>query len=90
MTFKEALEIELEAIRVMLEQKNIRYGNSAMNPLRIFSSADPEEAINVRIDDKLSRIKNTGEAGNDEDTLLDLIGYLVLKRIVRRLRGKDA
>lgn len=62
--------------------KNRAYGNSALDPIRVFSKADPISAIDVRIDDKLSRIKRGGV--NQEDTELDLIGYLVLRRIARR------
>lgn len=39
----------------MLLAKNAAYGNSALEPVRIFSKADPTEQIRVRIDDKLSR-----------------------------------
>jgi len=61
------------------------YGDSAVNPVRIFSKASAEEQINVRIDDKLSRILRGEEIENvPEDTELDLIGYLILKRVLRR------
>lgn len=73
---------ECDAINAMLLAKNQAYGNSAMDPLRIFSQASPEEQILVRIDDKLSRLKRGASAG--EDVVQDLIGYLVLLRIVRR------
>lgn len=61
--------------------KNKSYGNSAANPLRIFSQADPIEQINVRIDDKLSRLMR-GTAYPGDDTELDLMGYLALKRAI--------
>ena len=70
--------------RVLLE-KNRTYGNSALDPVRIFSRADPVEQLNVRIDDKLSRIARGSEYAGD-DTELDLIGYLVLRRVARALR----
>jgi hypothetical protein len=70
----------------MLVEKNKSYGNSAINPLRIFSSASTIEQINVRIDDKLSRIAR-GYVFDDEDTELDLIGYLILKRCAIRARA---
>jgi hypothetical protein len=69
--------------RVLLE-KNCAYGNSALDPLRIFSRADPVEQLNIRIDDKLSRIARGHEFAGD-DTELDLIGYLVLRRVARTL-----
>lgn len=66
-------------ITEMLLNKNVAYGNSALNPIRIFSEADDMEQLNVRIDDKLNRIKNKKiyAGDNDED---DLIGYLLLKK----------
>ena len=72
---------ECEAIADMLVAKNRRYGNSALEPLRVFSRADAREQILVRIDDKLSRIRN--QHGDDEDAVLDLIGYLVLLRLAQ-------
>jgi hypothetical protein len=42
---------------------------------------DSIEAIKVRIDDKLARIKNKGLNDKTEDTLMDLIGYLILLKI---------
>ena len=83
MTFEEALNIELEAVKIKLQQKNIQYGNSALQPLRIFSKASPDEQLNVRIDDKLSRIRNN--EFDNEDSILDLLGYLILKRIRNRI-----
>jgi len=67
----------------ILLQKNKEYGDSAINPVRIFSSVDSIEQINVRIDDKLSRIKNKKSKVIKEDTELDLIGYLILKRVAK-------
>jgi len=73
---------ECEKIRDMLLAKNAAYGDSALSPMRIFSKANAEEQILVRIDDKLSRLGRGNEAG--EDAVLDLIGYLVLLRVARR------
>lgn len=67
----------------LLIAKNVSYGNSALNPTRIFSKSSLEEQILVRIDDKLSRISRGSEYPGD-DTLEDLIGYLVLLLVSRR------
>jgi len=69
-----------EEIKEILLEKNRCYGDSALNPLRIFSNANVIEQLNVRIDDKLSRIQR-GSEYKDDDTELDLIGYLILKRV---------
>lgn len=82
-----AIAEECDQLREFLLEKNRRYGNSALRPLRIFSGASADEQINVRLDDKLSRIRNSRETGEAdiEDAELDLIGYLILKRVQRRL-----
>lgn len=64
------------ALGEMLLEKNAAYGDSALNPLRVFSRADAAEQIRVRIDDKLSRLARGSDAG--EDVIGDLLGYLVL------------
>ena len=76
---------ECLALANMLVAKNRAYGNSALDPLRIFSKADPAEQIRVRIDDKLSRLARGQAAG--EDVELDLMGYLVLLRVARKMGG---
>tara|TARA_X000000368_G_scaffold124168_2_gene97388 strand:- start:400 stop:726 length:327 start_codon:yes stop_codon:yes gene_type:complete len=69
-------------IKELLLYKNKQYGDSALNPSRIFSKASAVEQILVRIDDKLNRIKKgAGLVANDEDVIQDLIGYLVLLKI---------
>jgi hypothetical protein len=83
MDFRESLGLVLEEIEQMLLAKNAAYGNSALDPLRVFSQASPEEQIRVRIDDKLKRLQNQ-TPWDAEDTELDLIGYLILLRISRK------
>jgi len=68
-------------IKTLLLLKNKAYGDSALEPVRIFSKNSSIDGLLVRIDDNLSRIKNTGVSSASEDTLMDLIGYLVLLKI---------
>lgn len=82
-TMSQAIISECADITAMLLQKNQAYGDSAANPVRIFSKASPIEQINIRIDDKLSRLLRGHEYPGD-DTELDLIGYLILKRSIQR------
>jgi len=71
-----------DQIKELLISKNQKYGDSALNPSRVFSKASPVEQLLVRIDDKLSRIQSgAGLLANDEDVIMDLIGYLVLLKI---------
>jgi len=74
--------VECLDIAEMLIKKNISYGNSALDPVRIFSKADPKEQLMVRLDDKLSRIKNQESFPGDND-IDDLIGYLILLKVAK-------
>lgn len=67
-------------IAEMLIEKNKSYGNSALEPLNCFYKGDALTSIKVRIDDKLSRIMRGNEYGQ-EDTVKDLLGYLVIYMI---------
>lgn len=66
----------------ILVDKNAAYGNSALDPVRVFSRASTEEQILVRLDDKLSRLQRGSEYPGD-DTITDLVGYLVLLLVAR-------
>ena len=83
----ELIDVECQNLAEMLKSKNRQYGNSFADPVRIFSKATPEEGLRIRIDDKLSRIARGDDAG--EDTVLDLIGYLVLLRVLHRAGDKS-
>ena len=72
-----------EDIKTLLLEKNLKYGNSAVEPINVFSKLDNAAAICARIDDKLSRIANSGLNDATEDTLDDLIGYMILLKIAR-------
>ena len=65
----------------LLKEKNKAYGNTALNPTNIFSKLNATEAICARIDDKLARIGNKGINDETEDTVDDLIGYLLLLKM---------
>lgn len=69
-----------DELKELLLEKNRKYGDSALNPVRVFSQASPLEQLKVRLDDKLSRIRNAQD-DEDEDVLTDLIGYVVLYKV---------
>jgi len=68
----------LDEVKEMLMAKNRKYGNSATNPIRAFSKADPIEQIRVRMDDKISRLVRSKSNEDDEDVPADLLGYLTI------------
>jgi hypothetical protein len=74
--------VVIDEIKELLLSKNRKYGDSALNPVRVFSKSDPLEQIRVRLDDKLSRLRNQAE-DEDEDVINDLIGNLVLYKIAQ-------
>ena len=71
------------SIAHMLIEKNIAYGDSALNPVRIFSKADPAEQLRVRIDDKIIRLMKCTEYIDDNNNK-ELIRYLVLLKITKK------
>lgn len=77
--FHEKVIAVLKGVEELLVEKNDSYGDSALNPARIFSKADSVEQLKVRIDDKLTRVQRGNDYG--EDTITDLIGYLTLLKI---------
>jgi hypothetical protein len=88
-TTQNSIKWTCNEIRDLLVSKNKAYGDSAISPDNIFSKLDNAQAICARIDDKLSRIKNNGLDDATEDTLDDLIGYLILLKIART-RGSNS
>ena len=79
--FHEEVHDVLQDIEDLLVAKNEKYGNSALEPLGVFSQLSAKSGLLVRIDDKLKRIKNGSLDKDDEDVVNDLIGYLVLLKI---------
>lgn len=88
---------ECRALRNLLLAKNEEYGNAALAPMRVFSRLPPIEQIKVRIDDELTRVREmmerVGEHGAPmlivEDTVQDLLGYLVLMRVEQAIEYEE-
>ena len=81
---QQAIAAECDALKAFLLEKNRKYGDSALHPRRFLSRANAVEQLKVRIDDKLNRLCNAA-ADEDEDVVLDLIGYLVILRVAAKL-----
>lgn len=62
-----------KGVAELLEYKNKQYGNSALNPIKVFGG---KSKVGYRADDKISRIQNSPELRKNDVT--DLIGYLML------------
>jgi hypothetical protein len=81
---EQKLDEVLTRIKTMLLAKNAAYGNSAFKPISIFAKGNPIEQIDTRIDDKLNRIAH-GHEYHGDDTIMDLIGYLILRIVVAEI-----
>ena len=78
-----AIRDECDELCRLLVMKNRAYGNSALDPVRVFSKSDNVEQLRVRIDDKLSRFVRGHEYMGDSD-IDDLMGYLILLKIAMK------
>lgn len=78
-----------DEIKRLLLAKNHKYSNSlhrqpSENPL---FEIDSITGIKARINDKMNRIKQTGLNDDTEDTLDDLIGYLIHLKIAYQIKS---
>jgi hypothetical protein len=67
-----------------LVEKNHKYGNSAFEPMTVFSQASAEEKLRIRQEDKLKKIV-TGSNLKDEDAEQDFVGYHFLIKALKYL-----
>ena len=89
MNTESKIKSKCKSLEKLLLSKNEAYGNSALEPLNVFSEANAVAGIKMRIDDKLKRIKNAGLVDATEDTLKDLAGYLILLMIAKDNASND-
>lgn len=76
----ELIVFECEALKNMLLDKNVAYGDAVHQRGPLFD-VDPILGIQARINDKLRRLQNKGINDLTEDSISDLIGYLIHLRI---------
>lgn len=89
---EEHIEDICSEICEMLCEKNRSYGDSAVNPQRVFASPSISavELINIRLDDKINRLKQGNGNHFREDVEADIMGYLILKRVALRIEQEKA
>ena len=75
---------ECNRIKDLLVRKNTDYNNSLYAKAPLFD-IDPKIGLMARINDKLNRLKQVGLDDHTEDSLDDLIGYLIHLRIAYKL-----
>lgn len=74
--FNSIKRLVLDSISDVLIEKNKRYGNAALEPINVFYKGNATTSIAIRMDDKLSRIKNSNEIRKND--MFDLLGYAFL------------
>jgi hypothetical protein len=90
-TFTTELAETVNEIFLMLCEKNTAYGNSALEPVRVFklsrlaNRAPLTSAERAEFFAAFVRVFNPADASG-EDAQLDLIGYLILLRMAGRAK----
>ena len=89
MNTKDKIKLKCQQLEKLLVRKNDAYGDSALEPMGVFSSANASSGIKIRLDDKLKRIANAGLVEDTEDTLIDIAGYIILLMIAKDNESND-
>ena len=78
-TTQEKIQTLFSNFKDFLQEKNKRYGDSVINPVKVFSKVEPENKACIRLDEKLQRIINSDELRKND--VSDTFGYLALLMI---------
>jgi hypothetical protein len=79
----------LGAMKDLLLYKNQKYGDSAINPKKIFYKGDSTNSILIRLDDKIGRIMSNTEEKPRVNDVCDIIGYCTLLLISMGVTAED-
>lgn len=74
--FNELKNSVLNSVSEVLIEKNRKYGNAALEPIGLFYKGNSTTSITIRIDDKISRVRNADELRKND--MFDLLGYSLL------------
>ena len=78
---QEKIAALLDSMKDLLLYKNQKYGDSAINPKKIFYKGDSTNSILIRLDDKLGRVMSNTEEKPRINDVADIIGYCTLLMI---------
>lgn len=78
-----------DAMKDLLLYKNQKYGDSAINPKKIFYKGDSTNSILIRLDDKLGRVISNPDDKPRVNDVCDIIGYCVLLLISMGVSKED-
>ena len=71
-------------LKKILTEKNKRYGDSALYPINVFNRGDAVNSLYVRIDDKISRVRNNPNSNYRKNDICDMLGYGILIAIANK------
>lgn len=77
------------AMKDLLLYKNQMYGDSAINPKKIFYKGDSTNSILIHLDDKIGRIMSNTEEKPRINDVCDIIGYCTLLLISMGVTAED-
>ena len=77
------------AMKDLLLYKNQKYGDSAINPKKIFYKGDSTNSILIRLDDKIGRVMSNTEEKPRINDVCDIIGYCALLLISMGVTAED-
>lgn len=77
------------AMTDLLLYKNQKYGDSAINPKKIFYKGDSTNSILIRLDDKIGRVMSNTEEKPRVNDVCDIIGYCTLLLISMGVTAED-
>ena len=79
----------IDAMKDLLLYKNQKYGDSAINPKKVFYKGDATNSILIRLDDKLGRVMSNTEEKPRVNDVCDIIGYCTLLLISMGVTPED-
>ena len=78
-----------DAMKDLLLYKNNKYGDSAINPKKVFYKGDATNSILIRLDDKLGRVMSNPDYRPRVNDVCDIIGYCTLLLISMGVTPED-
>ena len=79
----------LDGMKNLLLYKNKKYGDSAINPKKIFYKGDSTNSILIRLDDKIGRVMSNPDDKPRVNDVADIIGYCTLLLISMNVTSED-
>lgn len=79
----------LDGMKSLLLYKNRKYGDSAINPKKVFYKGDSTNSILIRLDDKIGRVMSNPDDKPRVNDVADIIGYCTLLLVSMNVTSED-